>query len=141
MSRDEKFRQAAWSYAAYGTVYWLGGLALVIGGAGPRPAGWIVALLLVTAGALVVLIPWLLWRDRRWFDRWVLSRRDFARIIALFVAWRALEVGRIAWRGPKPELLALAGFAIPTRPGAWAFSLITVAMAIVLVRAAWSREP
>jgi hypothetical protein len=140
MNRDEKFRRAAAGYAAYGTVYWLGGLALLAAGAGPRPPVWVVTLLLVTSAALIVAIPWLLWRDRPWFDRWILSRRDFARILTLFVAWRAVEVGRIAWREPQPELLSLAGFGIPLRVGAWAFSLMTVAMAILLAHAAWSRE-
>jgi hypothetical protein len=141
MTREARFRQAALAYAAYGVVYWIGGVALLAGGAGRRPPGWVVALILVTAAGLVVGIPWLLWAERRWFDRWVLSRRDFARVVTLFVAWRAWEVGRIAWRGPQPAVLSLAGFALPTAPGAWIFFLLTVVMAIFLARAAWSREP
>ena len=50
----------------------------------------------------VIVFPWLLRRERAWFDRWILSRRDFARILTLLVALRALEVARIA-RAPRAE--------------------------------------
>ena len=71
-SRADRYRQAAWTYAAYGVVYWLGGLALAAAGRGPRGMergrwAWFVA------GALFVLVfPWLLareWRWRRVFER------------------------------------------------------------------------
>ncbi len=140
-TREEKFRQAAWAYVGYGAVYWLGGLALAAAGLGPRPiAPWVVALLFVVGGALVVLVPWLLLAERPWFDRWMLSRRDFARILTVFVAFRALEVGRIAWH-PRVELVSVGGFAIPMRLGAWLFFLMTVVMTVLLARAGWSREP
>ncbi len=140
MNREAKFRQAAWTYLGYGLVYWLGGLVLL--GAGVGPAGmsrgglaWFIV------GALfVVVFPWLLARDRRGFDRWLLSRRDFARILALLVALRAVEVARIAW-APRVEIVSVGGYAIPMRVGAGAFCLLTVATVVVLARAAWSREP
>jgi hypothetical protein len=144
-TREEKFGHAAWGYVVYGIVYWVGGLILALAGLGPspagNPAGWgIVVTLFVIGGALVVVIPWLLVRERPWFERWVLSRRDFARILTLFVAYRAVEVGRIAWR-PRVELISVGGFAIPMRLGAVAFFVVTVAMAVLLARAGWSRDP
>jgi hypothetical protein len=139
-ARDEKFRQAAWTYVGYGVVYWLGGLALATAGLGPRGMerggiAWFVV------GALfVVVIPWLLVRERGWFGRWILSRRDFARVLTLLVALRALEVARVA-RAPRAEVVPVLGVDVPLRPGAWVFCLLTVVTAVMLARAAWSREP
>lgn len=139
-TREVKFRQAAGTYAAYGVLYWLGGLALAASGLGPRGMergglAWFVV------GALFVLvIPWLLWQPRAWFDRWVLSRRDFARVLTLLVVLRAVEVARLAL-GPRAETVAVLGAAVPFRAGAWAFVLVTVVAAVALGRAAWSREP
>jgi hypothetical protein len=139
-TRDERFRQAAWTYVVYGVVYWLGGLVLASAGLGPRGmerggAAWFVV------GALFVLvIPWLLVRERGWFARWVLSRRDFARILTLLVVLRAVEVGRIAWRSRALTVAAL-GVEVPMRVGAGAFCLLTIVTAVMIARAAWSREP
>lgn len=139
-TRDARFRQAAWMYVGYGVVYWLGGLALAAAGLGPRGmerggAAWFVV------GALfVVVIPWLLVRERRWFDRWVLSRRDFARVLAVLVLLRAVEVARIA-RAPRAGTVAVLGIDVPMGAGAWGFCLLTVATAVMLARAGWSREP
>jgi hypothetical protein len=138
-SRDEKFRQAAWTYLAYGVLYWLGGLILAASGLGPRGMergglAWFVV------GALfVVVFPWLLLHERPWFDRWVLSRRDFSRILALLVVFRAIEVARIA-RAPKVETLSVGGVTVPVRVGAWVFVVIAAATAVWLARAAWARE-
>jgi len=132
-TRADRYRQAAWTYAAYGAVYWLGGLALAAAGLGPRGMergrwAWFVA------GALfVVVIPWLLTREWR-------LRRAFACVLALLVAYRAFEVARIAW-APRADTVSVLGFDVPMRVGAWAFSLLTGATAAMLVRAAWSREP
>jgi hypothetical protein len=137
-TRDEKFRQAAWTYVGYGVVYWLGGFALAASGLGPRGmerggVAWFVV------GALfVVVLPWLLIQDRPWFDRWVLSRRDFARLLTLLVAIRAIEVARIA-RAPRAETVAILGVDVSMRAGAWVFCLLTVVTAVMLARAAWSR--
>lgn len=137
--RDTLYRQAAWTYVAYGVVYWLGGLALAQSGLGPRGmerggAAWFVV------GALfVIVIPWLLVEERGWLDRWLLSRRDFARILTLLVAIRAIEVARIAW-APRAETVPVLGLDVPMRAGAWAFCLLTIFTAVMLARAAWSRE-
>ncbi len=139
-TREARYRQAAWTYVAYGVVYWLGGLVLASGGLGPRGmerggTAWFVV------GALfVVVFPWLLVRERGWFDRWVLSRRDFARVLTLLVALRAIEVARIA-RMPRAETVSVLGLDVSLRAGAWAFCLLTVVTAVMLARAAWSREP
>lgn len=136
--RDDKFRQAAWTYAGYGILYWLGGLVLMSAGIGPRGmerggAAWLVV------GALLVLVfPWLLARERPWFDRWLLSRRDFARVLTVLVVLRAIEVARIAW-APKVEVVALLGITVPMGHGAWAFFVLTLVTAVMLARAAWSR--
>ena len=140
MSRDAKFRQAAWTYLGYGVLYWLGGLALMQAGLGPRgmtPGG---AAWFLVGALFVVVFPWLLMRARPWFERWILSRRDFARILTVLVALRAVEVARIAW-SPRTELVSLGGFAVPMRVGAGLFCLVTVATTLMLLRAAWSREP
>ncbi|MGH7264215.1 MAG: hypothetical protein ACREMB_05070 [Candidatus Rokuibacteriota bacterium] len=138
-TREARFRQAAWAYLGYGVVYWLGGLILLQAGLGPRGmtrggAAWFLV------GALfIVVFPWLLVRERAWFDRWVLSRRDFARVLTLLVAVRAVEVARIA-AGPRQDVVSVLGMAVPMRVGAWAFCALTVATAVMLARAAWSRN-
>jgi len=138
-TRDEKFRQAAWTYVAYGVIYWLGGLVLAASGLGPRgmERGGLAWFLV---GALFVAVfPWLLIRERPRFDRWVLSRRDFARVLTVLVAIRAFEVARIA-RAPKTDAVPVLGVTVPMQAGAWAFFLLTVVTAVMLARAAWSRE-
>jgi hypothetical protein len=85
------------------------------------------------------VIPWLLVEERGWLDRWLLSRRDFARILTLLVAIRAIEVARIAW-APRAETVPVLGLDVPMRAGAWAFCLLTIFTAVMLARAAWSRE-
>jgi hypothetical protein len=138
-TREDRYRQAAWTYVAYGAVYWLGGLALATAGLGPRGmerggAAWFVV------GALFVIVfPWLLLRERGWFARWILSRRDFARILTVLVAIRAVEVARIA-RAPRAETVSVLGLDVSVRLGAWVFCLLTVLTAAMLARAAWSRD-
>jgi hypothetical protein len=94
----------------------------------------------VVGALFVVVFPWLLLRERGWFARWVLSRRDFARVLTLLVALRAVEVARIA-RAPRTETVSILGLAVSMRAGAWVFCLLTVLTAVMLARAAWSREP
>jgi hypothetical protein len=136
-ARDAKFKQAAWAYLIYGVIYWFGGLYLQMRGLGP---GRYVAFWFVIGAVIVLLFPYLLSQDVRWFDRWVLSRRDFARILTALVIFRAFEVGRIAFKGGPTSMPAVGGGTFPGQIGAWAFFLITVGMAIMLARAAWSRS-
>lgn len=135
-SRDARFKQAAWAYLIYGVIYWFGGLYLQMRGLGP---GRYVVFWFVAGAAIVLLFPYLLSRDVPWFDRWVLSRRDFARILTVVVAFRAFEVGRIAIRGGPSAMPAVGGGTFPTSVGAWVFFIITLATAAMLARAAWSR--
>jgi hypothetical protein len=137
---EPRYRQAAWTYVVYGVVYWLGGLVLASGGLGPRGMDRGGTAWFVVGALFVVVFPWLLVNERAWFDRWVLSRRDFARILTALVALRAIEVARIAWR-PRTETVSVLGLDVSLRAGAWAFCLLTVVTAAMLARAAWSREP
>jgi hypothetical protein len=137
---ETRYRQAAWTYVAYGVVYWLGGLALATAGLGPRGMGRGGTAWFIVGALFVVIIPWLLLRERGWFNRWILSRRDFARVLTLLVALRAIEVARIA-RTPRAETVSVLALDVPMRLGAWAFCLLTIATAAMLARAAWSREP
>jgi hypothetical protein len=132
-AQDEHYRQAAWTYVVYGVVYWLGGLALAQSGRGPRGMergrwAWF-----IIGGLFVVIFPWLLARAWRW-------RRAFAGLLAVLVAYRALEVARIAWRS-SGETVAVAGVAVSMQAGAWAFCLLAVVTALMLARAASGRQP
>ena len=135
-SREAKFKQAAWTYLIYGIIYWFGGLYLQTRGLGP---GRYVAFWFVVGAILVLSVPYLLSREVRWFERWVLSRRDFARIMTALVVFRAFEVGRIALRGGAASMPAVGGGILPTQIGAWVFFLITLGTAVMLARAAWGR--
>lgn len=133
--REEQFKQAAWTYFAYGVVYWFGGLYLKMQGLGPRRH---VAFWFIVGAAIVLVFPYLLRHEVAWFDRWVLSRRDFARVLTVLVLFRAFEVGRIALRGPASSMMPGIGGGIPgTTLGAWVFFVITLATAVMLARAAW----
>ena len=81
----DRYRLASRAYLIYGVIYWLGGAYLATQGVGVRggrvmQAGvvWIVLGLV-----FVVLVPYLLARPRAWFERWILTRRDFARVYGL----------------------------------------------------------
>ena len=103
--------------SAYGVVYWLGRSRPGHRGARPPGHGARRARRGSSSGALfVVVFPWLLLRERGWFDRWVLSRRDFARVLTLLVALRAIEVARIAWM-PRAETVSVLGVDVSMRVG------------------------
>lgn len=128
---EERFRQAAWAYFAYGVVYWLGGLYLAARGlAVGRGVVWFIL------GALfVVVFPWLIARGARgggylWFTR----------ILTLLVAYRAFEVGRVALGPRVPAVPFPGGGEIPMSLGAGIFFLVTVVTMAMLARAAWTRR-
>ena len=77
--REARYREAAWSYVAYGVVYWLGGLALAQSGLGPRGMARGGAAWFVVGALFVIVFPWLLIRERGWFARWILTRREIGR--------------------------------------------------------------
>src|SRR5947209_19314161 len=102
----DHFRTSARAYFLYGCVYLVGGAYLTFHGIGVRGATdggrfrYVMTSLFVLAGLmLLILIPYLLRRRRARFERWILSRRDFARILSVFMAYRAYAVGRVAVRG------------------------------------------
>ena len=138
----DRFRLAARAYLGYGVVYWLGGFYLATQGVGVRggrvmQAGvvWIVLGLV-----LVVVIPYLLAARRAWFERWILSRRDFARVLAAFMALRAWHVAKVALRPETASVAAPWGGEVTFRVGAIVFLIVTVAALVVIARAAWAKE-
>ena len=137
----DRFRDAARAYFVYGVIYWIGGVWLAFQGVGVRGelAGrgisWI-ALGLV----LVVGIPYLLRRPRAWFERWILGRRDFARILTLFMVLRAWAVLRVVLRPETATVAAPWGGEITFRTGAAVFFIVTIVAALFVAVAAWSPD-
>ena len=138
----DRFRLAARAYLIYGVIYWLGGFYLATQGVGIRGGRvmqsgvvWIV-LGLVFVGA----IPYLLAGRRAWFERWILSRRDFARVLTAFMALRAWHVLRVALRPDTASVAAPWGGEITFRAGAIVFLIVTVAALLLIGRAAWAKE-
>lgn len=139
----DPFRLAARAYLVYGVIYWLGGVYLAWHGVGVRggrmmQAGivWIVAGLVLAIG-----IPYLLAARRAWFERWVLSRRDFARVLSLLMAFRAWEVLKVALRAETATVPAPWGGVVSFKLGAAVFFVVTIAALVCVARAAWGRQP
>jgi len=138
---DAKFRAAAGAYLIYGIVYWIGGVYLAWHGVGVRGeaaragVAWIVVGLVLALG-----IPPLLSRRRAWFERWVLSRRDFARVLTALMAFRAWHVAKVAMRPETASVAAPWGGEITFRLGAAVFFVVTVAALAFVARAAWGSE-
>jgi hypothetical protein len=140
MNPRDRFRAAAGAYLLYGVVYWIGGVYLALHGVGVRgsPAaglGWI-----ALGGVLVLLVPYLLGRPRPWFERWILSRRDFARILVVLMAFRAWKVGQVALRPETAAVAAPWNGMITFRLGAIVFFAVTVFALVMVARAAWRSE-
>ena len=133
-----RFRTAARAYFVYGVVYWVGGAWLYLHEVGRGSAasiGWI-----VLGALLVVVIPFLLRRPRAWFERWLLSRRDFARLLAVFMAYRAFKVAHVALRGETAAVAAPWGGVLTFRAGALVFLVVTLVALVLVARAAWHAE-
>jgi hypothetical protein len=143
---DERFRAAARAYLAYAIVYEIGGVFLVWHGVGvPGTMTPSKRLAYTVFWALVglvpmLLIPFLLRRRRAWFERWILARRDFARLLALVMAWRAFEVLRVAVRPVTATVPAPWGGEISFRVGAAVFFIVTAIALVLVARAAWTGE-
>ena len=138
----DRYQFAARAYLTYGVVYWIGGVYLAAHGVGVRGerlmqpgVAWIVLGLV-----FVVAIPYLLARRRAWFERWVLSRRDFARILTLFMAFRAWHVLKVVLRPETATVSAPWTGEITFRAGAIVFLLVTVVALLLIGRAAWAEE-
>jgi hypothetical protein len=138
----DRFDVAARAYLTYGVIYWIGGVYLAAHGIGVRGERmmqpgvvWIVLGLV-----FVMAIPYLLARRRAWFERWVLSRRDFARVLTLFMALRAWHVLKVVLRPETATVSAPWGGEITFRAGAIVFLIVTVMALLLIGRAAWAEE-
>jgi hypothetical protein len=137
----DRFRDAARAYLVYGIVYWVGGVWLAFQGIGVSEDAAGRGLVWIVLGLVLVIgIPYLLRRPRAWFERWVLGRRDFARILTLFMAVRAWAVLRVALRPETASVTAPWGGEITFRAGAAAFFIVTVVAALFVALAAWSTD-
>lgn len=137
----DRFRTAARAYFAYGVVYLVGGLYLVTQGVGVRGSRTAAGAEWLTIGLLLLLlIPYLLRRRRAWFERWVLTRRDFARVLSVLMAFRAWKVLAIALRPDTAMVGAPWGGTVTFRLGAIVFFLVTVTALVFVARAAWSED-
>jgi hypothetical protein len=136
---DARFRVAASGYLVYGIVYWLGGAWLWLHDVGRGSRASVIWIAL--GAALVVLVPYLLRSRRPWFERWVLGRRDFARILALLMVFRVLTVLRLILRSETAAVVAApwGGF-VSYRVGGTIFALVTLTALALVARAAWARD-
>jgi hypothetical protein len=143
----DRFRTAARAYFLYGLVYLVGGAYLTYRGVGVRGATdggsfrYVTTSGFVLAGLiLVIVIPYLLRRRRPAFERWVLSRRDFARVLSALMAYRAYAVGHVALKPEVASVPAPWGGDIGFRAGAIVFFVVTVVALIFVARAAWTDD-
>jgi hypothetical protein len=140
---DGRFRAAALAYFAYGIVYYVGGLYLIYQGVGVMGGGRRGSFVFWSIAGLVplLLIPYLVAARRRWFERWVITRRDFTRLVAIFLAIRALLVGQTAFMKGHGAAVAApwGGVLITFQVGAMVFLVVTLAALVMVVRAGWSR--
>jgi hypothetical protein len=138
----DPFRLGARAYLLYGVVYWIGGVYLAAHGVGVRGGRMMQSgvVWIVLGLVFVVLIPYLLAQRRAWFERWILSRRDFARVLTVLMAWRAVKVLGVVWRPETATVAAPWGGEITFRAGAGVFLIVTIAALFLIGRAAWSKE-
>ena len=135
----ERYRDAARAYFVYGVIYWLGALWLELHGVATRGSSWPVGVFYLALGLVFLFgIPYLLRRPRRWFERWILGRRDFARVLTLFMAARAYFVLRTALRPETASVPAPWGGEVTFRAGAAVFFIVTVVAALFVAVAAWT---
>ena len=141
-----RFRAAARTYFIYALFYEIGGVYLVSQGVGvPAGAGergrLVYTLFWAVVGLVPLLgVPYLLRRPRAWFERWLLSRRDFARILAVFMAYRAFKVAHVAVRAETATVAAPWGGALTFRAGAILFLAVTLVALVSVARAAWDAQ-
>jgi hypothetical protein len=138
----DRFHLASRAYLVYGVIYWIGGFYLATQGVGVRGGRMMQAgvVWIVIGLVLVAAIPYLLAGRRAWFERWILSRRDFARVLTAFMALRAWHVLRVALRPETASIPAPWGGQITFRAGAIVFWIVTVAALLLIGRAAWAKE-
>jgi hypothetical protein len=142
---ERRFRDAARAYLIYGIVYYVGGLYMLwhgVGVAGSMEGRRISALAFWAIAGLVpmLVIPYLIARPRAAFERWVLSRRDFTRIVALFLLFRSYKVGQVILDHRGGSVPAPWGGTITFQVGAVVFTLITLYALVMMIRAGWVPE-
>jgi hypothetical protein len=143
---DVRFRAAAGAYLLYGAVYYVGGLYLVsqgvgvMGGSSGGGRGGGLLFWAITGLVPFLGIPWLLHSRRPGFEGWVLSRRDFARLVSGLLAFRAYKVGQVAFRPDAASVAAPWGGAVTFQIGAAIFLVVTLLALVMVARAAWARE-
>ena len=143
---DRRFRAAARGYLVYGVVYYVGGLYMLwhgVGVAGSMEGRRTSALLFWAVAGLVPMlgIPYLIVRPRALFERWILTRRDFTRIVALFLLFRAYKVGHVVLHHHGGSVPAPWGGSITFQVGAAVFTVVTLYALVMVARAAWASEP
>ena len=140
--RGDPYRAAARAYFVYGIFYLVGGVYLVAHGVGVTGSRAGAALQWTLVGVVIWIgIPYLLRRPRPRFERWVLSRPDFARIVAVLMAVRAYHVARVVAQPVTASVPAPWGGEISFRVGAAVFLVVTLAALALVARAAWRAEP
>ena len=137
----DRFRDAARAYLVYGIVYWVGGVYLALHGVGVRGAMQSAGVSWIVLGLIfVIAIPYVLRRPRRWFERWILSRRDFARLLTVLMVVRAWHVLRVVLRPHTASVAAPWDGEITFRAGAAIFFLVTIVALLFVAVAAWSSD-
>jgi hypothetical protein len=142
---DARYRTAARGYFIYGLGYYGGGLYLLWHGVGVMGAmegrrGSTLAFWGLAGLVPLLLVPYLLQARRPWFEHWIFSRRDFARVVALFLAFRAWKVAQVVQHDHGGSVPAPWGGVVSFRVGAAIFLVITVGALVSVIRAAWGRE-
>lgn len=134
MRRAQRFQIAAATYFLYGTIYLSGALYLVRQGIGVRGQEGAPAALawFILGGVFLILFPWLISKGGQ--GRGYLW---FTRILTLLVAYRALQLARLAWQPAATQVALPWGGEISLWAGSWIFCLLTVATALVLAWASW----
>jgi hypothetical protein len=136
----DRFRDAARAYFVYGCVLLLGGGWLELQGVG-RGSSPAKGLAYVALGIVFLFgIPYLLRQRRAWFERWVLSRRDFARILTAFMAYRAYRVLETVFAPATASVPAPWGGEVTFRVGAAVFFFVTVVALLFVAIAAWATD-
>ena len=142
---DARYRIAARGYFGYGIVYYVGGLYLLWHGVGVMGAMEgrrfrTIAFWALAGLVPLLLVPYLLRARRRWFERWVFTRRDIARIVALFLAFRAWKITEVVVHHHGNWIPAPWGGVITYQVGAAIFLVITIGALAAVARAAWARD-
>jgi hypothetical protein len=143
---DRRFGDAARAYLVYGIFYYVGGLYMLwhgVGVVGSMEGRRYSALAFWALAGLVpmLLIPYLIARPRAPFERWILSRRDFTRVVALFLAFRAYKVAQVIVHHHGGSVPAPWGGRITFQLGAAVFTVITLGALVLVARAGWGGEP